>query len=112
MPNWAVVVPNAAYVVPRPPPHAALDARIRQMATYDRMMLNALQMAADTPEQQDTRDRAIADARIQLAAVTHRRLNPTAISRIDSLLGLPASDPTLGVQQGADHSAAGFVPGE
>jgi hypothetical protein len=68
------------------------------MTTYDRMMRDALQMPIDTPEQRDARDRAIADARIQLATVTHRRLNPAAVSRIDSLLGLPANDPTLGVQ--------------
>ena len=94
----AVVALNAAYAIPRLSPHAALDTRIRQMAIYDRMMLNALQMPTDTPEQQGARDRAIADARIQLAAATNRRLNPPAVSRIDSLLGLPPSDPTLGVQ--------------
>jgi hypothetical protein len=68
------------------------------MATYDRMMLNALQMPTDTPEQQGARDRAIADARTQLAAATNRHLNPAAVSRIDTLLGLPATDPTLGVE--------------
>ena len=93
----AVVALNAAYAVPRPPARLTRDENIRQMATYDRMMLSALQMPADTPEQQDARDRAIADARIQLAAATHRRLNPAAVSRIDALLGLPATDPHLGV---------------
>jgi hypothetical protein len=68
------------------------------MAIYDRVMLKALQMPTDTPEQRGARDRAIAGARIRLAAATNRRLNPAAVSRIDSLLGLPASDPALGVR--------------
>jgi hypothetical protein len=51
-----------------------------------------------TPTQRAARNSAIAGARIQLAASTNRHLNPVAVSRIDSLLGLPASDPTLGVQ--------------
>jgi hypothetical protein len=41
---------------------------------------------------------------------TNRHLNPAAVSRIDALLGLPPSDPILGVQQGADlPTAAGFA---
>jgi hypothetical protein len=43
-------------------------------------------------------DRAIAAARIQLAAATHRHLNPAAVTRIDALPCLPASDPTLGME--------------
>jgi hypothetical protein len=93
-----VVVLNAPYAVPRPLARPVPDDRIQQMATYDLMMLNALQLPTDTLEQRGARDRAIADARIELAAATRRRLNPTAVSRIDSLLGLPASDPALGVQ--------------
>jgi hypothetical protein len=44
------------------------------------------------------RNRAIADARTQLAAATSRRLNRAAIIRIDTLLGLPATDPRPGVE--------------
>jgi hypothetical protein len=72
--------------------------RIQQMAAYDRAMLHALAMPDRTPAQRAARNRAIAGARIQLAVATSRRLNPAAIGRIDALLGLPASDPTLGVQ--------------
>jgi|SRR5215472_1833264 hypothetical protein len=91
----AVVV---AYAVPRLPSHATIDTRIQQMAIYDLTMRNALQMPTDTPEQRGVQDRAIADARIQLSAATHRRLNPVAVSRIDAVLGLPATDPQLGVR--------------
>jgi hypothetical protein len=62
------------------------------------MMLSALQMPTDTAEQREARDHAITDARIHLAAATNRRLNSAAVSRIDALLGLPATDPQLGVQ--------------
>ncbi len=68
------------------------------MAGYDRAMLHALAMPDRTPAQWAARDRAIASARIQLAAATKRRLNPGAVTRIDLLLGLPTSDPTLGVE--------------
>jgi len=94
----AVVALNATMAVPRPPAQAGLDLRIQQMAAYDRAMLHALALPDRTPTQRTARNRTIAGARIQLAVATHRRLNPAAITRIDSLLGLPASDPTLGVQ--------------
>ena len=61
-------------------------------------MLHALAMPDRTPAQQAARNRAITGARIQLTVATHRRLNPAAVSRVDALLGLPASDPTLGVE--------------
>jgi hypothetical protein len=94
----AVVALNATYAVPHRSSHPAVDARIRQMAVYDHMMLSALGMPTDTAEQREARDRAITDARIQLAAATNRRLNSAAVSRIDALLGLPATDPQLGIQ--------------
>jgi hypothetical protein len=94
----AVVALNATMAAPRPPAQAGPDLRIQQMATYDRAMLRALAMPDRTPAHQAARNRAIAGARIQLAVATHRRLNPAAITRVDALLGLPPSDPTLGVQ--------------
>jgi hypothetical protein len=97
----AVVALNATMAVPRPLSRPTPDDRIQQMAAYDRAMLRALAMPGRTPTQRALRNRAIAGARLQLAVVTNRHLNPAAVSRIDSLLGLPASDPTLGVQQSA-----------
>jgi hypothetical protein len=94
----AVVALNATSVVLRSPGHVGGDSRIRQMAVYDRAMLRALAMPDRTPVQRAARDHAIAGARIHLAEATNRRLNPVAVSRIDSLLGLPATDPALGVQ--------------
>jgi hypothetical protein len=54
--------------------------------------------ASSSPAKRTARNRAIASARIQLAVATSRRLNRAAIIRIDAVLGLPASDPTLGVE--------------
>jgi hypothetical protein len=95
----AIVALNATYAVPHQPPLAAAhEARMRQMAAYDRMMLAAIQLPGDTPAERAARDRAIAGARLQLAAATGRRLNPLAVERIDAALGLPPTDPQLGVR--------------
>jgi hypothetical protein len=61
-------------------------------------MLRALATPDRSPTQRAARNRAIAGARIQLAAATSRRLNSAAITRIDAMLGLPASDPALAVK--------------
>jgi hypothetical protein len=83
----AVVALNATVLVLHPPPvRAAPDLRVQQMAAYDRAMLRALAMADRNPSQRAARDRAIASARIQLAAATRRRLNPAA-----SLASMPCS---------------------
>jgi hypothetical protein len=66
------------------------------MTSADVVLVPAL--SGDTSAQRAARNRAIAAARIQLGVDTNRRLNPAAVSRVDSLLGLPASDPALGVQ--------------
>jgi hypothetical protein len=108
----ALVALNATSAIPRPPPHLTPDERIRHMATFDRMMLEALQMSAATPAQRAARNRAIASARIELAASTNRRLNPTAVRRIDAVLGLPASDPQLGVRGGKPIEVAPAYTGE
>jgi hypothetical protein len=77
---------------------AGPDLRIQQMPAYDRAVLRALAMSDRNPVQRAARNRAIASARIQLAAATSRHLNSDAITRIDAVLGLPPGDPALGVQ--------------
>jgi len=94
----AVVALNATFAVPHAPAQAARDVRVRQMADYDRMMRAALTMPADTPAARAARDRAVAAARLHLAAATQRRLNIVAVARIDIALGLPPVDPRLGVR--------------
>jgi len=55
-------------------------------------------MPARTPAEVSFRNQAIATARAQeLEAAANRPLSAAVVARVDSLLGLPASDPTLGV---------------
>jgi hypothetical protein len=61
-------------------------------------MLSALAMPARTPEEAALRDRAVAAARSQdLAAAANRPLSAAVVERVDQMLGLPATDPSLGV---------------
>jgi hypothetical protein len=94
----AIVAFNATYAVPHVTTPASQDLRMRQMADYDRRMRAALGMPTGTLAERAMRDRAIAGARLHLAAVSQRRLNRVAVARIDIALGLPPADPRLGVR--------------
>jgi hypothetical protein len=97
--SQALFVLDASYTAgPSAPPRAAGDDRLRQMADYDQTMLSALGLPDGTPDQHAARNNAIADARLQLATATDRQLNPLAVEQIDAALGLPATDPLLGVR--------------
>lgn len=59
-------------------------------------MLQALAMPAATPEQVAARQAAIAAARAQeLEATRGMPVTERLMSRVDTILGLPAMDPTL-----------------
>jgi hypothetical protein len=61
-------------------------------------MLAALAMPAATPAEIAARDAAIAAARQnQLAAAANKGLTPGVVAHVDALLGLPPTNPTLGV---------------
>jgi hypothetical protein len=61
-------------------------------------MISALGMPATTRSEIAARNQAIASARsTQPAAAANKGLSPTVVSRVDHLLGLPATDPGLGV---------------
>ena len=64
---------------------------VGQIATYEAQMKSA--QAIQDPTQ---RAAAITAARQDLALVANKELTPTAINRVDSLLGLPASPSNLG----------------
>lgn len=73
-------------------------SRVGMIAAYDHAMVAALAMPTATPAQIATRNAAIAAARQnQLAAAANKGLTPAVVSRVDALLGLPPSNPTLGV---------------
>ncbi|WP_188967878.1 hypothetical protein [Neoroseomonas lacus] len=62
-------------------------------------MLSALALPAFTPTQVAYRNSAIASARAQeLDDAANRPLSAAVVARVDSLLGLPPSDPRLGVR--------------
>jgi hypothetical protein len=63
-------------------------------------MVAALSMPATTPAQIQARNAAIAQARAtELAPAANKELTPAAVAQVDRLLGLSASDPSLGVWQ-------------
>ena len=74
-----------------------LAGNIRALASYDDAMRSALLMPDFTGAQRGARNAAITGARARLAGASHRRLTPAAVTRIDVLLGLPQTDPALGV---------------
>jgi hypothetical protein len=63
-------------------------------------MVAALAMPAATPAQTAARNAAIAAARADLlAAAANKGLTPATVGTVDSKLGLPATDPSLGVSK-------------
>ncbi len=78
--------------------NAAPDSQVGLIAAYEQAMLAALAMPATTPEEIAAKEDAIAAARSQeLAAAANKSLSPEVVAQVDSLLGLPATDPALGV---------------
>ena len=73
-----------------------LAVHVRAMALYDDTMRAAAMMPDFTEQQKSARNAVIADARARLGS--DRKLTATAITRIDALLNLPPTDPTLGVE--------------
>jgi hypothetical protein len=90
---------NAAHASHVAQAHAAAGSRVGQIASYDRAMLAALGMPANTPAQIAARNAAIASARSQLATSANKQVTPAVIARVDTLLGLPVTDPSLGVSR-------------
>ncbi len=88
---------NAAHASPVALAHASPTSKVGQIASYDRAMLSALGMPATTPAQIAARTAAIAAARAQLANASNKGLTPDVVAAVDSQLGLPASDPSIGV---------------
>lgn len=68
------------------------------IGAYHNAMVSALAMPTTTPAQLATRNAAIAAARAgPLAQAANKGLTPAVVSAVDKQIGLPASDPTLGV---------------
>ena len=72
---------------------------VGQIASYQAAMKVALAMPTATPAQIAARNTAIASARSDiLGPASNKSLTPDVVSAVDKQIGLPASDPTLGVQ--------------
>ena len=89
---------NAAHAAPAAFAHASPHSQIGKLAAYRSNMLAVLAMPAYTPQQVIVRNNAIAQVRATtLAPATNKSLTPSVVTQVDHLLGLPQSDPTLGV---------------
>jgi hypothetical protein len=78
--------------------HAAPNSMVGMIGAYHSAMVTALAMPAATPAQLAARNAAIAAARTDLLApAANKSLTPSVVSAVDKQIGLPASDPTLGV---------------
>lgn len=89
---------DAAHASPAAQAHAAPHSRVARITAYYHSMLMALAMPALTPQQVVARDEAIATARsTELAPAANKSLSPVVVAKVDSLLGLPPSNPNLGV---------------
>jgi hypothetical protein len=68
------------------------------IGSYHNAMDAALAMPTATPGQVAARNAAIASARADLLApAANKGLTPTSVRTVDQRIGLPATDPTLGV---------------
>jgi hypothetical protein len=82
---------NAAHASPVALQHAAPNSAVGTIATYESQMNEALMI--DDPV---ARDAAITAARQQLALASNKRLTPSAIMKVDDMLGISGASPTLG----------------
>lgn len=82
---------NAAHTSSMALQHASSRSMVGAIATYRTSMHNALALSNTTD-----RTNAIIAARQQLALRSNKRLTPTAVTRVDGLIGVSGADPTLG----------------
>lgn len=89
---------NAAHASPRALSRAARNSEVGRIAAYDRAMLTALSMPSSTLAEIAARNAAMSSARAaELVAASNKGLSPSMVARVDALLGLPSSDPRLGL---------------
>ena len=91
---------NAVHASPTAMAHAAPTSTVGMIGAYHSAMVTALAMPSTTPTQIAARNAAIAAARSSLLAqAANKSLTPSVVTAVDQRLGLPASDPTLGVSR-------------
>ena len=91
---------NASHASATAARHASSTSRVGRIAAYDQAMTTALAMPDRTPTEVAARNAAIANARATLLApAANKPLSAPVVATVDNRLGLPASDPNLGVAQ-------------
>ncbi len=94
----ALAALNAAHASHTALAHASPVSEVGRIAEYYRGMQLALAMPANTPAEVAERDQTIANLRSsQLALAANKSLSPPVVAQVDHLLGLPPSNPALGV---------------
>jgi hypothetical protein len=89
---------NASHASATARAHASSRSRVGKIAAYDKAMLTALAMPDATPTEVAARNAAIASAReTLLAAASNKPLTARVVAVVDHRLGLPPSDPRLGL---------------
>jgi len=64
---------------------------VGKIAAYETMMKDALAMPGTTPAEMAAKTAAIATARGYLSTISNKEVTTDVVSRVDSLLGLPAT---------------------
>jgi len=78
--------------------HAAPNSQVGMIGAYHTAMVAALPMPTATPAHVAARNSAISAARADLLApAANKGLTATSVTAVDKQIGLPATDPTLGV---------------
>jgi hypothetical protein len=89
---------NAAHASPTALAHASSTSTVGLIGAYHSAMVAALAMPATTPAQVTARNAVIASARADLLTqAANKSLTPAVVSAVDRQIGLPATDPSLGV---------------
>jgi hypothetical protein len=84
--------------------NAAPHSQVGRIAAYEQAMLAALAMPTSTRAEIAARNAAIAAARSQqLKDAANKPLSPAVVAQVDSLLGLPPTNPAIGVVGRGDH---------
>jgi hypothetical protein len=89
---------NAAHANAEAFANAAPQSEVGKISAYDKAMLAALALPTATPAELAYQEQQISlDRSTYLVSASNKPLSPAVVAKVDSLLGLPATDPSLGI---------------
>jgi hypothetical protein len=89
---------NAAHANSEAFANAAPQSEVGKISAYDKAMLAALALPTATPAEVAYQEQQISlDRSTYLVSASNKPLSPAVVAKVDSLLGLPATDPSLGI---------------